>query len=116
MSEDGIIQFPNMRKVLGRDDILGPTDGLHALVVDGRELPALIRGKELENGNFYVVVDGRFACEVEVEGGDYGQVYQWLWLMGNAVAIASGWASLGHDRAQVDVFAPEVMRVGGTDD
>lgn len=85
-------------------DILGPKASGHSVIVDGRVLPIVTAREEGEE--MWFCVDNRFGVGVPK---DYA--HSVAWIIGQAMAVAMGYASLSAD-SKDRPFAPQIHKLG----
>lgn len=95
-----ITQFPKQEPL---DPLVGPFE-YHKVIVEGRAIPYL--SGYYDGDGICLVVDHRFGVTVPKE-----LAHQVAWLLGNAMAVASGYPWLGAETKDMP-FAPRCTELG----
>lgn len=99
-----VVQMPPSPK--RRELLVGPFEQWR-VQVDGRIMPRLTGFRE--GDKIALVVDGRFSASFSED-----DAYQAAWLIGQAMAVAEGYAHLGATSKERP-FAPQGMQIGADD-
>jgi hypothetical protein len=88
-----------------RVERVGPFNESYYKITIGGYLVPYIKAYKNIDGSWTLLLDGRFAIDIQNEE----EIQRWVWWVANAMAIASGYSCFGANSAPIDLFNRQLI-------